>query len=276
MSELSESLTSVNDETQADVMDDISQIAELLSESNTEAEQPDDAHEAQPAAEAETDEGESTASESEATPEDDDAELPGIDYSMEVPMDTDGEKLTIGALKDHYQATRQFDQERESWEASRVEKDQKLLQKSYSLQFLANAIGDVKPEAIQALQEYRSAELQQEKAVLLDLLPDWKQPEKMKADRSELIELVKGYGISEAEFAQIAKAGAVKLLYDYNQLRKRESAARAKLEALQKPAPKQAKSRKTPGPDQQKRAAIERAKNGTEQDKLAAIGALIG
>jgi hypothetical protein len=276
MSELSESLTSVNDETQADVMDDISQIAELLSESNIKAEQPDDAHEAQPAAEAETDEGEPTASESEATPEDDDAEPPGIDYSMEVPMDTDGEKLTIGALKDHYQATRQFEQERESWEASRVENDQKLLQKSYNLQFLANAIGDVKPEAIQALQAYRSAELQQEKAVLLDLLPDWKQPEKMKADRSELIELVKGYGISEAEFAQVAKAGAVKLLYDFNQLRKREAAARAKLEALQKPAPKQAKSRKTPGPDQQKRAAIERAKNGTEQDKLAAIGALIG
>jgi hypothetical protein len=213
------------------------------------------------------------------TPDDDapEAAKPEIDYEMAVPMPDGLEPVTLGALKDHYQATKDFDTQRDTWESKRMASDNQLIAAKRELEQLAAMMGGIKPEALQFVRQQRALNRDEQVAKLVEVIPEWADSTVKKAAAAELVSMVQDYGISEAEFAHIDNHQHLKILYDLNRLRKKEAAAIAKAEKLALEVPKH---QKTPARQiskaQEQRNKIKRAQDGTQQDKLAAIGALIG
>lgn len=199
-----------------------------------------------------------------------------VDYEQVVPMPDGGESQTIGQLKDHYQATIDHNQAQETWEAHKMEQDNQMLVARQQLNELASLLGDVKPEALAHVQQRRAAGQAAEAAALLQVFPEWSDPDVKAAARPALIETYKSLGFNEAEFGHIADHRLIKGLSDLTRLLAKEKAGAAKREAIKAELPKGQKSvpRKQTAA-QQSRDAIKRAQTGTEQDKLAAIGSLI-
>ena len=204
------------------------------------------------------------------------AEPLAVDYDQIVPMPDGAEPLTIGALKDHYQATVDHNQERETWEQHRMEQDNQQLVARATLNELAGLLGDVNPQALEFVQRQQQTNQAAEAQKLLQVFPEWADPDVKKAATPALVETMKAYGYSEQEFAFISDHRQIKALSDLARLRKAEQAGAAKRENIKAELPKSQKSvtRKQTAAQAQ-RDKIKRAQNGTEADKLSAIGSLI-
>jgi hypothetical protein len=110
----------------------------------------------------------------------------------------------------------------------------------------------------------------------LDLYPEWSDPEVKKAAAPKLLKAAQALGFTESEFAFISDHRQVRALEMLSRYMQREEDGKAKAEALKPTLPKgqQSKQRKQ-SESQKKRDVIARAKNGSQQDKEAAISALI-
>jgi len=202
---------------------------------------------------------------------------PEVDYDQIVPLPDGLEPVTLGALKDHYTATRDFDEQRDKWEAHQMVQRNQHIAAKRELEQLAAMMGGIKPEALQFVRSQRKLNRDQELTKLVEAIPEWTDPAVKKQAGAELVPMLKEYGIDEAEFAHIDNHRYLVILHDLNRLRKKEAAALAKAEKLALAVPKGQKTvtRKI-SKSQEQRNKIARAKSGNEQDKLAAIGALIG
>jgi hypothetical protein len=190
----------------------------------------------------------------------------GVDYAAEIPL-ANGEKITIGALKDFYQgqAIRELElQERET----------ELIGKLEESAAIAEAL-NVIPESIRnkVLQD-RQNNLALEHGKIMTIIPDWKDRTIYEADRTAIYQMGKEYGL-DGMFEKITDARAVKFLHDACKLRQRIKAAGALIKQNDKNKPKP-----KPGP-QQNRAArqaefLNKAKHGSPDDKINAVSVLLG
>jgi len=255
---------------------DIAAISELItggdpdkSEPQQDAEAPQDAGQLP-----ETDEAEQETAELDEAEQP--IEAPQIDYDLEVPMPGGLEAQTIGQLKDHYQAHQDLQQERDDWETQQSEQQLELMATRRQLVELADMLKDVKPEVIDHVQQMQNRRDEQEAELLLKTFPAWSDPDKKSAARAEQLDTFKKYGFSEWEYSSIQDHRVIKALHDLAQFRKREAAGKAKREQLKVELPKGQKpvSRKQT-PAQERIAKVQRAKRGSETEKISAIASLI-
>lgn len=206
----------------------------------------------------------------------DDTEAQQIDYDLEVPMPDGLEAQTIGQLKDHYREHQDLEQERVEWETHQSEQQLELMAARRQLVELAEMLQDVKPEVIDHVQQLQQRKSEQEAELLLQTFPAWADADKKAAARQEQLDTFKQYGFSEWEYSSIQDHRVIKALHDLAQYRKREAAGKAKKEQLKAAIPKGQKPPVRKQTSAQQRAAlIQRAKRGTETDKVAAISSLI-
>lgn len=212
----------------------------------------------------------------ETAPDDDESQKPEIDYDQEISINvgSEAEKLTIGQLKDHYQNSREFQQERDTWEGVRMDQQNENLVARQQVVEIAAMLGDVNPELITRLNNQRAATARQQSELLLQTFPEWADTEVKARDRVGLLETWKVLGFSDTEFGTLLTDHRfVKGLSDLTKFRAREAKARAatqvKVPTGQKPV------QRKPTKAQAERNAIKRAKVGSQSDQNAAIGALI-
>ena len=256
---------------------DIAAISELItggdpseSEHQQDAEAPQDDDQLQETAE---------QGETEQAPQEEAAEVteaPQIDYDAEIPMPDGLEAQTIGQLKDHYRDHQDLQQERNDWEAQQSEQQLELMATRRQLVELADMLQDVKPEVIDHVQQMQQRDDAQEAELLLKTFPAWADADKKAAARAEQLDTFKQYGFTEWEYSSIQDHRVIKALHDLSQYRKREAAGKAKRDELKAVIPKgQKPQNRKPSPAQARAAKIQRAKRGTENDKLDAISSLI-
>lgn len=243
----------------------MAQIADLL---NPQAEEP----KADPPS---TDDDPPEPDAEELTADDDPPESQEFDYDQEVSITVgnEAEKLTVGQLKDHYQESREFHQEREAWEDSRMQQDSEMLVARQSLLELADMLGDTKPEVVQYLAKQRDANNKQQAELLLQARPEWIDPAVKARARPAMLETWKEYGFSDIEFGSIQDHRVIVALNDLARLKGRLKKAQA-VKTTKAPTGQKPAGRKTTKAQDQS-AAIKRAKSGSHDDKMAAIGALI-
>ena len=261
-------------------LDDIAAISELITGGDPdESEQPQDAE---------------TEQEAQQLPETADAEYPQdtgaseqdqaaeptepqqIDYDQEIPMPDGMENMTVGQLKDHFRDHQDLQQERAEWESQQSEQQLELMAARRQLVELANMLQDVKPEVVDHVQQMMERDDEHEAEMLLKTFPAWADPDKKSAARAEQVETFKQYGFTEWEYSSITDHRVIKALHDLTQFRKREAAGKAKREELRSTPPKgQKPPTRKQTPAQQRAATIQRAKRGSETDKISAISSLI-
>ena len=189
-----------------------------------------------------------------------------IDYSMKIPMPGGAEPLTLGELKDAYQA-------KQDSILDLTERENKLSVEYDKVKDLAQMAEHLDPEARERLQYHANREFEQEQFKLATILPELKTPEGVKAVRHELYTLGEEYGIENTQVDQIKDAVTIKMMHDYAKLRKSIKEAKENVKPL-----KSANVKAGSGRDNVSNidAAIIKAKStGLHQDETAAIDALI-
>jgi hypothetical protein len=278
MSELEITSHELTPDAVPDRVDDLARIGELIAGDSPEVDPPESSSsdDEPPIA---PDPGEAPEMEA-ADPDDPGIDEPPepvkIDYEMEVPMPDGADPVTLGQLKDHYQQTVDFDEQRSKWEQHRTAVDAKHIALKQELSAMADLIGDANPALVQhvrgQLAEHRKAEQQ----ALLELYPEWADPEVKRAQAPKLKAVAQRLGFSEAEFAHISDHRQIRALVMLDGfLTKQDAAAEAKaqLKAKLPKGQKTVKRRQTEA--QKQRDKIARAKHGTQAEKTAAISALI-
>jgi len=249
----------------------VSEIAELIRGESSEPEPAEQEAPGIPDEPVEAGESESETSE---------PEKPAIDYDQAIPISASdgegegGESQTISQLKDHYQASKSFESDREAWETTRGEQENEAMVARLHLNSLAEMLGGVAPEALQKARENIGLNAEHEARMVLQVFPDWEKPEVKKAASEMMLATAKEYGFDEAQYMAINDHRQIKVLHDLAKFKQQARDGRDKLAKAaeiakaQKPAAPPVKS--TPA-----KTAIEIGRTGTQTDKIRAIGDLI-
>lgn len=199
-------------------------------------------------------------SEAETTEEEDTS---GIDYGKEVPL-SNGEKMSIGALKDFYQGHAQR-------ELAMVERENRVMGQYAELQEMSQYL-QLPEGARERIAQQQGQYLREQHTAMLEAIPEWKDQAVFERSRGQIFELGKEYGV---DLSRVTDHRVVKMLHDYAKLRGQIKAAKINTKPVKSSDPKspvQAPANK--GGELQQR--IDRAKQtGNMADQILAVDALL-
>jgi len=188
----------------------------------------------------------------------------GVDYALEVPM-TDGTKVKLGELKDHYQQYQTHVMEVQ-------ERENALMQKYEEVNQLAQ-YAQLPPERLASIQQQQQRYLEQQHQLMLETMPDLKDKATFDTTKAAIYELAKEYGVEDV-IGQVTNHKVVKMLRDYATLRKSIKAAKDNVKPLRSAEPR-SKNAPVGKPDAAAMAAQRATQTGSKQDQIAAISALL-
>lgn len=151
---------------------------------------------------------------------------PSIDYAKEVPL-ANGEKLSIGALKDFYQGFAQK-------ELALIERENQVLSQHNELQEMAQYL-QLPPEAKQRIQQQQQEYMQEQHGLMLKAMPEWADKATFERARGQIFELAKEYGV---DVSQVSDHKVVKMLNDFARLRAAIKTAKANVKQVKPADPK--------------------------------------
>jgi len=228
--------------------DELEQVTELL-----EGIAPEGATAEEPSGDAETEQEES------------EAEGSGVDYKQEIPM-ADGTKVALGELKDHYQ---QYQAKVDQLQT----RENAVMTRYNEVNDLLGYVKNLPPELMQGVQAQQRQYLEQQHALMLEVVPEFKDPAQFKASKESIFELAKSYGVEQI-IGQVSHHGIVKMLHDFAQLKKAVRTAKETVKPVRAQEPKGKTGAKSTSALE---AAITKAKaSKSKDDEIAAINLLIG
>jgi hypothetical protein len=187
-----------------------------------------------------------------------------VDYNIEVPL-VNGEKMTVGKLKDYYQAN-------QKQATDFIERENSVLRHLEEVNRLTQYLDVIPPEVKQQAALEMQHTIKQEFTRMLDVIPQWKDAVEFNKGKDSIYTLAKEYGL-ERDIGQVSDHRVIKLLYDYSRIRDNLQAAKE-----MKPMKQTQQGGKTKAPvtkaDQQA-ALINRAKSSHSHNaELDAINSL--
>lgn len=248
------------------MQDELQQIEQLL-ESGTGAEE---SHQSETQAIDELLEPTSDVPEKEAADDAiaDEAETPdsGIDYTLEVPM-TDGTKLSLGALKDHYQdyaAKVDALTTRENGVMQQINEAQELLA-------MTRAVPAHLKEKVQQDQQHY---LESQHNLMLQVMPDMVDAAVFNQVKADIFALAKEYGVTDV-VGQVADHRVVKMLRDFAHLRQQLRTVKDNVKPIRNDEPKGKAAAKSNQAVNTQNAIANAKKSGTHGAQVAAIDMLL-
>lgn len=187
----------------------------------------------------------------------------GIDYAKEVPL-ANGEKLSIGALKDFYQGFAQK-------ELALVERENRMMSQYQEMQELGQYL-QLPEEARQRIAQKQQAYLSEQHALMLQAIPEWSDKATFERARGQIFDLGKEYGV---DLSQVSDHRVVKMLNDFARLRGAIKNAKANVKPIKSESPK-APVLNRDGRNTDLQQAIDTAKRtGNVADQVGAIDKLL-
>jgi hypothetical protein len=247
-------------------LDDLAQIDEALAAPEVEADaldqiddllnEPEGVQAAEPTGDSDTEE-EGTEETQEETPD-------GVDYDLAVPI-ANGDPVTLGQLKDHWQ-----DSQKNIVELQ--ERENAVMQQMNELQEMSQYT-QLPPEKLAVIKQQQEQYLAKEHSLMLEAIPAFK-------DQTAFVEAKKGidalateYGIQE-QIANVSDHRIVKMLHDFATLKSNIKSAANNVKPLRSKTP-QSRNKAAGKVDAATAAQLRAAKTGNPQDQLAAIDALL-
>lgn len=189
-----------------------------------------------------------------------------IDYELEVPI-VNGEKLTVGALKDYYQANQKN-------QTDLLDRENSLMRQKQEIEHLSQYLGVVPPEVIQQAKAKMQETVKQEFQQMLDVIPTWKDAVEFNKGRDAIYDLAKNYGL-ERDIGQVVDHRVIKLLFDFSRLRGDIVAAKETVKPLRSANDPKGKVAKPLSSQEKQQQLFAKAKQGSNQDRLKAIDSLL-
>ena len=148
-----------------------------------------------------------------------------------VPVDTgtEGERVSLEALRKGYVEAGKLERERETFEADADKRSLEFMQARAELERLGELILPNAPREV--VDKFQGVLLQREareRALLLEAVPEWKDAAKFAADRSSMIEFLKPWGFSAADVYAIGDHRIARFVRDMSREAKRKADAERK------------------------------------------------
>lgn len=189
----------------------------------------------------------------------------GIDvadlYKLEFGARGDGERHTLGSLKDMLAESETHATERMAWHEDRTRQQSELMQERRELEELLVALPeDLKTQKVRdAMKARYHARVQTERARMLDVIPAWKNSEVLSAELAAIEQHLASYGLDASFIMQAASSHRAMRYLRENWLREqRVQKALAQVKELpKKPTPNASRSTTPKGrsaPQQKRRA----------------------
>jgi hypothetical protein len=205
-----------------------------------------------------------------------DSEQAGIDYGLEIPLGAGLDSIKLGDLKDFYQSNQDWQTERDDFSTDRMRQETEQLATRQHLVELANAIGGVDPAIIARASGQIEHNREQQRNLLIQAKPEWKDPEVMKARGAMHVASLAKYGIPEALYLGISDAAIIKFIDDAVTVFEQRDRGREKLAAVPAPPKPKPKPAVNQSGSKRRELAKQQARNGSTTDKTVAISALLG
>ena len=198
-------------------------------------------------------------------------------YKLPVAMPDGRSSRTLGELKDSYQDVEAIEEQRGAFEAHRTAFENDMIRSRGELQEVLKMLPEI-PEAVIAQARQKYAELiDNERAALLAVKPEWADPDKFMAAQDQMVEAIADYGFRKSDLSDVKDHRLTKLIYDFSVLKRRVSEAKASRKKLVRDHNTARTTSRTPPQTKQTRDAQVQgaATNGTLEDKVVAVHQLI-
>jgi len=206
------------------------------------------------------------------------------DLQVEVDLvGEDGAKVvqsvTLGDLRRGYIGAETLRKERESFEQTSEAKGLEFMRTRADLESLGAAILPHVPQQVQAeFAAWQHKQIERERTLAHEAIPEWRDPSKFQADRGMMIEHLKPWGFTAADVYAIGDHRIAKYVRDNARKAQRAAEAEQRARNAGKPKPGQG-----PAPGVKQSALRQRLANivqtgraaKTEAEKTAAVGALL-
>lgn len=186
----------------------------------------------------------------------------GVDYKLAVPL-SDGSKITLGELKDHYQA-------HASNLAALIERENQVLTKHAELQELSQFL-QLPPELHEKITQQQRAHLQAQHGLMIGAIPEWQDAAAFERGRAAIFDLGTEYGV---DLTRVSDHKVVKMLHDFARLRSAVKTAKANVKPVKAPEPRAMPSKAQGNPDLQNAIATAK-RTGNYNDQAAAVDMLL-
>lgn len=132
-----------------------------------------------------------------------------VDYTQEIPL-SNGEKMTLGELKDHYQgyAAKVVDL---------IDRENKVMGQYQQLQEMSQYL-NLPAEKRQEIAQQQVQHLREQHGLMLEAIPEWKDQAVFEKARLDIHNLGTEYGV---DLSRVTDHRVVKMLNDYAKLRGR-------------------------------------------------------
>ena len=125
-----------------------------------------------------------------------------IDYDIEIPMPDGENPIRLGDMKDTITSYRRRELSIEKAEVQMMD-DRRMINE------ILNSGGQVTPEAVERIENRRTQHVAEQQALLLDQIPEWKDPAVRTAETAEIIETLSPWFTAQ-ELANTDQAKVVK------------------------------------------------------------------
>ena len=196
-------------------------------------------------------------------------------YGLEVPIDDGEEPVTIGALKDHFKATRDLEDRRVEFEDYRGQAQNEIIRGRNELDVVLERIAEVVPAKQMAtiLDSVRGQAVETKQRAARELreyFPEWDDDDKRKAAGAKMRGWLQSYGIPGEALDTIYDAKIIRMLWQMGSKAERYMALRQG-QREKKPSVEPKSSRKKPSATPSETARDRVAKG----DRVGAVAALL-
>ena len=199
-------------------------------------------------------------------------------FDIEVPLGGELGATTLGKLKDDFQDYSQLQNTKTAFEDQRTEFENDMIRSRAELQEIITILTaqDAVPQELIVLAQNKLQDTKdKERAALLTIKPEWKDPAVFAVAQDAIMETVAEYGFTRADLDSVLDHRLTKLLHDFHIMRGRFKDANAQRKRVVKQSrQKRARSAKE-APKAALQSQIDQAKTGTTAEKVAAVSALI-
>ncbi len=200
-------------------------------------------------------------------------------FATEVPLGGQLEATTLGKLKDDFSDYSQLQETKTAFEDQRTDFENDMIRSRAELQEVISLLTQQGVEIPQEMIVQAQTTLQdtkaRERAALLTIKPEWKNPEVFAVAMDQILETVSEYGFTRTDLDSVLDHRLTKLLHDFHIMRGRFKDANAQRKrVVTQSRQKRAKSAKA-APAQELQVMIDKAKTGTTAEKVAAVNRLI-
>lgn len=188
-------------------------------------------------------------------------------YELEVPLTGDGQKMTIGRLKDSISELKAFEGHKLAFEEEKVKFENGATRAKDELSTIVKRLKDVIPpqhfeSVMKAGRDEYTAKLNEERAKVFEFIPEWQDKDTLAKEVEEINNFLEPY-FGKKAFSQFNNAKMIKLLRDTTKRELRVRQAIAKMtevtptaKAASKKTPVQTDTRRSSGKTQDPRKAF--------------------